>query len=322
LKPNTAPLLITGASGLLGANLVLELADRGHAVIALHGQHPISARDARSIGCDLTDSSSSVPLLVAAAPSVVIHCAAATNVDWCESHPRECMEINSTASGQLAAAARSVGAKFVYISSDAVFDGVSGGYAESDPVAPCNIYAQSKVAGENAVLRESPDSLILRVNIYGWNLQPKFSLAEWILSRLEGANPVPGFTDTTFAPVLVNDMTESILQLVNLGCSGIYHLASADSCSKYHFARQIASVFGLEESLVRQTRIDTSPLKAVRPRNTWLRGDKFAATVGQAAPTVRTRLERFRVLRENGFADRLKAASAETRIVEGCNASN
>jgi dTDP-4-dehydrorhamnose reductase len=294
----------------LGANLVLELADRGHAVTALYGRHSISAAGVRSIVCDLADGPAPTRLLLASTPALVIHCAAATNVDWCESHPEECMLINAQAAGALAAGARSAGARFVYISTDAVFDGVSGGYREADPVTPSNWYARSKAAGEAAVLGEMPEALVLRVNIYGWNLQPKSSLAEWVLSRLQSAQTVPGFTDTTFAPVLVNDLAEWILRLVELDRSGIYHVASSDWCSKYQFAREIAAVFQLDASLVLESRLDASSLSAPRSRNTWLRADKLAADLGHAMPTVREGLERFRALRDNGFFRRLKAASA------------
>jgi dTDP-4-dehydrorhamnose reductase len=137
-------------------------------------------------------------------PAWIVHCAAATNVDWCESHPVECMRVNAEAAGALARAARSIGARLVYISTDSVFDGVSGGYRETDPVSPVNHYARSKASGESAVLDEIPDALVLRTNIYGWNLQSKHSLAEWALARLEGGEVVPGFRDVSFSPLLVN----------------------------------------------------------------------------------------------------------------------
>ena len=303
-----SPIVVTGASGLLGANLTLELARQGHRVAALYGSHPIALAGVSSAACDLTDGAAAAKLLAAWTPSLIVHCAAATNVDWCETHPEEAMRINAQAPGELAALARSAGAGFVYISTDAVFDGVHGGYAETDAVGPGNWYARSKLAGEAAVLHAMPEALVLRVNIYGWNLQAKNSLAEWILLRLEQGEPVPGFCDTAFAPVLVNQIAEWILRLTKSGCNGVYHLASADHLSKYEFAREIAAVFQLDASLVRESLVQESSLSAPRPRNTWLRADKTAAALGQPMPTVRQGLEKFRMLREDGFCRRLKAA--------------
>lgn len=304
------PILVTGASGLLGSNLTLELAERGWRVVPIYRSQPISVAGASSAACDLTNVAATAKLLSERAPTLIIHCAAATDVDWCETHPQEAMRVNAQAAGHLAAQARSVGAGFVYISTDAVFDGMSGGYVETDTALPQNWYARSKLAGEEAVQRAMPEALVLRVNIYGWNLQAKNSLAEWILLRLERGEPVPGFCDMSFSPVLANDLAEWILRLVELRCSGIYHMGSADHGSKYDFAREIASVFHLDGALVKKAMLQRSSLGAPRPHNTWLLTGKIVQVLGQPMPTIRQGLEKFRTLRENGFCQRLKIAGS------------
>lgn len=305
----SGPVVITGSSGLLGANLVFELSKRGCPVAALHGRHGIALEAVPSFPFDLTDRSGTARLLTALKPAWIIHCAAATDVEWCETHPDECMRINAEASGELAAVARELGARLVYISTDAVFDGTAGGRREDDPYAPINRYALSKAAGEAAVLREIPEALIVRINLYGWNLQPKSSLAEWVLARLERGIATPGFRDVVFSPILVNDAAEWILQLMNAGCAGVYHLASSDHCSKYEFAREIASVFGLDKGLIKESSLDEVRFTAPRPRITWLCAGKISAELAREVPTVRAGLERFRVLRECGFLQQLKAAA-------------
>src|SRR5690242_16494390 len=167
-------ILVTGSSGLLGANLVLELARAGHQLTALYHHYPIHPPNVRSQCCDLTGDCDLV--IREAMPSLIIHCAAATNIEWCEAHPKECMRINGEVPGYLAGLAKSVRAAFVYISTDAVFDGCTGGYSETDPVRPVNQYARTKAAGEAAVLQAMREALVLRVNMFGWNLQPKLSL--------------------------------------------------------------------------------------------------------------------------------------------------
>jgi dTDP-4-dehydrorhamnose reductase len=303
-------IVVTGAGGLLGANLVMEFARGGHRVAAVHGRAPIALAGAEAAGCDLTDAAAARALLARWTPSLIVHCAAATNVDWCEANPVDAMRINATAAGELAAYARAAGCGFVYVSTDAVFDGVAGGYSEDDAIAPVNEYARSKAAGEEAVLRAMPEALVLRINIYGWNMQSKSSLAEWILERLEQGEPVPGFRDTDFAPVLVNDAAAWILRLTGAGRRGIWHAASADHASKYEFARSLADAFGLDGSLVRESWIGDSSLSAPRPRNTWLRAGRLAAELGEPLPTIRRGLEKFRMLREDGFCSQLKAAGA------------
>jgi dTDP-4-dehydrorhamnose reductase len=220
------------------------------------------------------------------------------------------MRINAEVSGQLAATARCVGARLIYISTDAVFDGAAGAYRETDRPSPVNHYGVSKAAGEAAVLREMPEALILRVNIYGWNLQPKNSLAEWGLAHLRKGERILGFRDVIFSPMLANELAEWILDLIKCGCTGIYHLGSRDHATKYDFLRELADVFQLDGSLVREALLEQSPLTAPRPRNTWLCTDKVAGSLGRRLPTIRQGLETFRALSESGFVSRLKAAAA------------
>jgi dTDP-4-dehydrorhamnose reductase len=311
MKPWSArrgPVVVTGASGLLGANLALEWARQGYDVVALYRHHPFFADDVVSSACDLTDRSAAVRLISAAAPALIVHCAAATGVEWCECHAQETMRINAEVGGELAALACSLGSLFVYISTDAVFDGRTGGYRETDAVSPVNWYARSKAAGEAAVLSQMPEALVLRANFYGWNLQPKHSLAEWVLARLAAGESVPGFDDITFSPVLVNHMAAWIPRLLEAGCTGIFHVASHDRCSKFEFAQVIAEVFQLDGSLVRKASLEQSGMRAPRPRHTWLRTEKLAAALGSPMPTIRQGLEEFRTLGQNGFFERLKAA--------------
>jgi dTDP-4-dehydrorhamnose reductase len=121
---------------------------------------------------------------------------------------------------------------------------------------------------------------------------------------------VPGFRDVTFAPVLVNSLAGWTLELIDAGRSGIFHAASRDHASKCDFLRELAGVFELDLSLVRESSVADSPLTAPRPRTTWLCCDKLAATLARPLPTIREGLENFRALGESGFANRLKAAAA------------
>jgi dTDP-4-dehydrorhamnose reductase len=303
-------LLVTGASGLLGANLALEFCREGHRVTALYHNHALRIPGVESVACDLTDKLELSRVLTNARPQCIVHCAAATNLEWCETHPAECMRINVEAPAEIAAVARTMGAGMIQISTDAVFDGVAGGYREDDTPSPLNRYAESKALGEAAVLRKMPTALVLRTNLYGWNLQPKTSLAEWVLSLLRRSADVPGFRDVVFSPLLVNHLAAWILGLIAGGQSGIFHAASSDRISKYGFACQLAEVFGFDPALVRESSIADSALTAPRPRNTWLRADKMADAIGQPLPSIRNGLEAFRALDENGFADRLRAAAA------------
>jgi dTDP-4-dehydrorhamnose reductase len=302
------PVLITGASGLLGANLVLEWRSRGGSPIALYGKHAVSL-GVPALAVDLCDTQRVRELIGRKRPRWIVHCAAATNVDWCEDHPAECLRVNVDASRNLAEAAKVVGARFIHISTDAVFNGAGENYEENDPVCPLNMYANSKVLAEQAVTETLPESLIVRTNIYGWNLQDKLSLAEWMLRNLETGTRFQGFDDVVFSPILVNDLAIVLAEMMALRLTGIFHVVGSESCSKFAFAEQIADVFGLDRTLVERTQVDRVSLRAPRPRNMSMNVAKVRQALGHGTPGIREGLERFKSLRATGYAERLKTAA-------------
>src|SRR5579884_1488136 len=195
-------ILVTGASGLLGGNLALAALGRGLPVAALVHRHAVCLPGAETLRADLADDDALDKLCRSRPLRWVVHCAALTNVDWCEDHPAEAHAVNAAASGRLAAAARAASARFLYVSTDAVFDGRgAGGYREENRPNPLNVYARTKWQGERAVLEAAPDSLVVRTNLYGWNILDRKSLAEWALGLLESGQGLPGFDDVIFSPL-------------------------------------------------------------------------------------------------------------------------
>jgi dTDP-4-dehydrorhamnose reductase len=299
-------MLITGASGLLGANLALQWSEAGIDLTGLYHSHPVGAPGFAARRVDLTDEAAVQTAIREAAPDWIIHCAAATNVDWCEAQPEQARRVNADGAGVVAAAARDAGAGMITISTDSVFDGERGGYTEADAPAPVNAYARSKLAGERAVLAAHPAALVVRTNIFGWNAQPKRSLAEWVLARLEAGEDVPGWADVVFNPLLVNDLGDLLLGAMERGLRGVYHFAGQNAVSKYAFAQGVARTFEYDEGRVHPTSVDDVSFAAPRPRSTTLTVDKACAALGRPMPTVEAGLARFKQLRESGFVARLK----------------
>jgi len=299
-------ILVTGASGLLGANFVLAALQRRKHVAAVCHAHPLSFPGAETIVADLTDADGTEKIVRAWRPDWIVHCAALTDVDWCETHPEETWAVNVGVTRNLAVLSRACGSDLVYISTDSVFDGKRGHYTETDSLAPLNEYARSKQVGEEAVQAAGGRYLIVRTNIYGWNATDKMSLAEWMLSRLERGQIVPGFTDVAFSPILVNDLSDVILDMLERQLTGLYHVAGAESCSKYEFACQLAEVFGLDQDLVQLASAADAGFIAPRPQNTSLQTMKVSKVVGRPMPDVVSGLQHFKALRDSGFAGQLK----------------
>lgn len=294
-------ILVTGASGLLGANFLRVAGRKQRSLFAQYFRHPIELPGVRSVPADLTDVAAVRQLFAQAQPGWVIHCAAATNVDWCEENPAEARRINLEASRAVAREAQRSGARLIHISTDAVFDGMRGNYSEADPVRPVNVYSRTKADAESAVQAELASAVVVRTAIYGWNYQPKHTLGEWVVAELSAGRGIVGFTDLFFSPILADHLAEILLQTME-GCPpGLYHVAAADSCSKYDFCRRLARAFGLNESLIRPGS-DTDALRpARRPKNLSLDTGKIARVLNRTMPTVDEGIDAFHALRGSGF---------------------
>jgi dTDP-4-dehydrorhamnose reductase len=309
-----ARLLITGASGLLGANLVLA-AKAQHEVTAVCHQHPIAVDGVRCVTVDLSRPGAADELIGAERPAWVVHCAAAADVDQCQRDPAWANRLNVEMADRVAEASAKAGARLVHVSTDAVFDGERGGYRESDAPRPVNVYGRTKLEGEQAVLARDPGAAILRTNFFGWHAWGRRGLAEWFLSQFETSKSVSGFVDSWIAPLLVNDLADLILEIAALELSGVYHAVGSECLSKYEFGRRLAVEFGFDGARVRPVPIDEAGLDAPRPRNLCLDNSKLKLDAGLHLPGASEGLIRFRQLKETGYLRELKslATSVEGR---------
>lgn len=304
-------ILITGASGLLGANFVIEAMKRSHTVIALCHRHAIDLPGTQSWPLDITNRTAVHTVVEAVRPDWIVHCAAVTDVEWSERFPQETHRVNVEGSKSVAEAAHANGARLVHVSTDSVFSGEHGSYVEDDVPQPINVYAKSKLAAEHAVLLIAPNALIVRTNVYGWNLQPKQSLAEWVVSELSAGRRVGGWQDIRFTPILANDLCNIILDMMDYDLEGVFHVAGGNSCTKYEFACAAARQFGLDTKLVTPSSMADYGGVAPRPRDTSLKTGKIQAAIGRPMPSVSAGLARFKLLRDVGFPSKLKTYGKE-----------
>ncbi len=291
---------------MLGANFLLEAQSQEKSVAGVYHQHPFSSAGIDTISADLTERSETRRIVSETNPRWIVHCAAVTNVDLCEEQPDLAERVHVQMTRNLIETANEIGARIVYVSTDSVFDGERGNYHEDDPPAPRSVYARTKLAGEKLVHDAGRKHLIVRTNIFGWNAQPKQSLAEWILSRLESGITVPGFVDAFFNPILVNDLAGLILEMMDKNLSGLHHVAGSERCSKHEFARRLARTFGQDENLIHSASLQASTLRAPRPRDSSLNTDGICRLLGRRMPTVDEGLQHFKALRHSGFVATLK----------------
>jgi dTDP-4-dehydrorhamnose reductase len=301
-----ARLLITGASGLLGANLVLE-AVPSHDVTAIYHSQPLKLDGVASTALDLSNGEATYQTFTSLSPDWVIHCAAETDVDRCELDPDLAHQVNHFMTRSVARAAFEVGAELLHISTDAVFDGESVSNHENEVPEPINVYGVSKLEGERAVVEEHPSALIIRTNFYGYNAQNKKSLAEFFLDNLEHGNACKGFTDVEVKLLLVNDLCKILLRMIENDIAGIFHVLAADCVSKYEFGVKVAQAFGFESNLIEPVEVSSVALTAKRPKKLCLSTMKLEQVMQIQLPTIDDGIARYKALGESGYPDRLKA---------------
>ena len=300
-------ILVTGASGLLGLSFALTAQARDIPVGAASLSLRISIPDVPTISEDVR-SPAFLSKMRELRPSSVVHCAAMTDVDGCQEHPEDAQLVNALATGAIARTASESGASFVYVSTDSVFDGARGGYAEADTPHPINVYAATKLQGEAAALKECPGSLVIRTNIFGWRARERPTLAEWIVRTLRAGETVPGFTDTFFNPILTTHVSEVILDLIAQGEQGVMHVAGRDRRSKFEFAREMAATFDLPTERVVESSLADSSLRAPRPLDTCLDVSQVESILDRRMPTLAEGLSDFRHQEFDGFVDTIKAS--------------
>lgn len=258
-------ILVTGASGLLGTDIVLELISSGHEVI----KNSLSERPG-FIDADVSDRDG-IEKLAALDWDCIIHTSAARDPDSCEKDKEGTYNLNVIASEELAKAASAKKAKFVFISTDYVFSGNNPPYKETDIPSPVNYYGQTKYEAEKRITSLCHDAIILRVSLlYGINAGLKASaLLFSSLKAIETKEELLMDDKIIRYPVYTGDVAEAISFLLSKKASGIFHFSSDDKLTKYQIAKDIASVIGKDSSHIR--RLKTLPeTPAKRPLDSHL----------------------------------------------------
>lgn len=219
--------LVTGAGGMLGADVVAAARRLSHEVVGFD-------RDE----LDITDPARVERLIARERPGAVINCAAWTAVDSAEENEPEAELVNGEGAGFVADAAAKVGANVIYPSTDYVFDGTKKGpYTESDETNPLNAYGRSKLAGERATAHFNRNSFIVRTS---WLFGPgKGNFVETMLRLGESGGPVVVVHDQVGCPTYTGHLAMGLVRLVDSPKYGVHHMAGGGSCSWYEFAMEI-----------------------------------------------------------------------------------
>lgn len=276
--------LITGSSGMLGKDVFQHLAKKGFEVFGVDLVKSDLLPEVSQYVGDVTKKEFILPLLNTISPDVIIHCAAIVNLNFCEKKPALAYLLHSETT-RFFSSYNPEKTKLIYISTDSVFDGEKGNYTETDTPNPVNYYAKSKLEGENAA-QLNPNHIIIRTNIFGFNIPLKSSLAEWAIKKLEAKNSIHGFTDVIFNAIYTKHLSEIIGSLIKKDFRGLINIASKNAISKYEFLVKIAKALNISTELVKKSNSTTIHFDVPRPLNTYLNIQKLESLF--PVPTIET----------------------------------
>jgi dTDP-4-dehydrorhamnose reductase len=219
--------LVTGAAGMLGRDVVLAAGNAGHDVVGF-GRNELDVTNAAAVERKLEQER----------PGVVVNCAAWTDVDGAEEAEAAASAVNGAGAGNVAAAAAALGASVVYVSTDYVFDGAKGSpYVETDQTAPLSAYGRGKLAGEEATAAANKRHFVVRsAGLFGIGGR---NFVETMLRLASDHGEVLVVRDQVGSPTYTWHLAYGIVRLIEGVEFGIHHMAAAGACSWYEFAREI-----------------------------------------------------------------------------------
>jgi dTDP-4-dehydrorhamnose reductase len=276
-------ILVTGSNGLLGQKLTALIGQdktveliataRGQSVIPVQGEY---------YSMDVTELSDIESVISKTRPDVIIHTAAMTNVDHCETQREACWKANVTAVEDLVNVCEKYNIHLIHVSTDFIFDGSHGPLDEDEKPAPVNYYGESKLAAELIVQKSKLKWAILRtVLVYGiTNDMSRSNIVLWVKNSLEQGKTIQVVNDQWRTPTLAEDLAMGCYLAAKKKATGIYNISGKDFLSPFDIAQKTAAYFKLDNSLIKATDSTQFKQPAKRPLTTGFIIDKARKDLG------------------------------------------
>lgn len=265
-------ILITGANGFLGYYLTKLLWETGYTVIASgrgESRLPFHGDRYEYVSFDFTQKQEVDHAIAILQPAIVVHCGAISKPDECERDRENAFLNNVVATVHLLKACERIGAKFIFLSTDFVFDGTKGMYREEEERKAVNYYGQTKILAEDEVMQyPHPWAIVRTVLVYGKPVASRENLLTVVAKALESNKPLTIFSDQVRTPTYVEDLAAGILHIIEKQATGIFHLSGLDILSPYQMAVAVANYLQLDASLIKAITENDLKEPAKRPQKT------------------------------------------------------
>lgn len=268
-------ILITGSNGLLGQKIVYaclgSYLNDVELIATARGENRLIVQNGYTYHpMDISNKADVLEVIEKFQPEVVIHAAAMTNVDACETDQQSCLINNVHAVEFIVEACNKTGAHLVHVSTDFIFDGLNGPYSEDAEPNPVSYYGWSKAEAERIVKEKSQSWAILRtILVYGVaDHMSRSNVVLWAKGALEKGNPINVVDDQYRMPTLAEDLAEGCLLAATKKAAGVFNISGPDYMNIFELVIRVADYFGLDKSIVNRT--DSSGLNqpAKRPPRT------------------------------------------------------
>ncbi len=285
--PKSNNILFTGITGLLG-KYFLRNKDSEYDITGIANKS-LQDENNNFFKIDITDKDLLINFVKKTTPQIIVHAASIGNVDYCESHPEVAHKVNIEGTKNIISAAKEVGAKVIFTSSNAVYDGINHPFGEESKVNPVDVYGQTKVEGENLLRKSNLNYTILRLmTMYGWpNAGGRANPATWVIDKLTKNEPINVVNDIYNNHLWAGQAADAIWKVIKKSTEAdTYNVAGKDCISRYELALKVAEVFNLDSSLI--SPVDSSFFKNIvaRPKNTCFNTEKIENILGVKPLTI------------------------------------
>jgi dTDP-4-dehydrorhamnose reductase len=265
-------ILITGANGFVGQNLVKKLLLNKDKVIATGKDcSRLSFQEEHFVfeTMDFTDGVSVEEVFQKHRPDVVVHCGAWSKPDDCELKREEAYKVNVTGTVHLLRQAARLQSFFIFLSTDFIFDGIQNIYTEESAAGPVNYYGLTKLLAEEEVKKYLYDwSIVRTVLVYGRCLKGRHNIISMVAEALQVGRSISIVDDQVRTPTYVEDLVDGIVTIIVKRSTGIFHLSGEEVFTPYRMACAVARHLEMDESLVKRVTADNFQQPAKRPGRT------------------------------------------------------
>jgi len=259
--------LVTGSAGLVGNQIVKDLNQSSQVYSCYNDTKPECGIP---ILMNLENHESIIRTIEKTKPDVIIHLAAMTNVDMCETKQELALKINAKATEIIAKESAKQGAFLLYVSTDYVFDGESGMKKENDTTNPVDYYGKSKLEGEKALDDLASSWCIARTSTPFGLHKTKKSFPLFVTENLKAKKQVTVVTDQFTSPTYVPNLSKMLIEISTRQITGIIHTAGATRISRYDMASLVAEKLNLDQDLIKPMTIKEMNWTAKRPKDSSL----------------------------------------------------